>query len=253
MANYKTLNIENFKISIFRDYDSMSQRAAEIIAEQISSKKDSVIGFATGSTPEGTYRVLSDMYRAGNVDFSRVTAVNLDEYYPIKKSNNQSYDYFMKEKLFSHVNINAEKLNIPNGEAPDAKAECMAYEEKIKIAGGIDLQILGIGANGHIGFNEPGGDFVKNTHLVELDESTIEANARFFDNKDDVPKNALTMGIKTIMAAKKILLVANGANKAEAIRKMIFGEIDPMVQSSILALHTDVEILIDEAAAKELI
>lgn len=241
--------MKNIKIYVMDDYETLSEKAAELIAEQINKKPESVVGFATGSTPVGTYRALIKMYENGSVDFSKITAFNLDEYFPIKKENDQSYDYFMKDNLFNHVNVDFAKLNIPNGEVTDVEKECSAYEEKIKNAGGIDLQLLGIGLNGHIGFNEPEEVFSTKTHLITLDESTVEANSRFFSSIDEVPKNALTMGIKTIMHAKTILLVANGEKKAQIIKEALFGEITPRVPASVLQLHQNVIVVLDKEAA----
>jgi len=244
------LKLDNFKVYVLEDYELMGKQAAEIIAAQINEKANSVLGFATGSTPESTYSALIEMYKAGKVDFSQITTFNLDEYYPIKKSEDQSYDYFMKQKLFNHVNVNPESMNIPNGEAVDADAECAKYEEKIKNVGGIDLQILGIGGNGHIGFNEPGDVFEKQTHRVSLAENTIKDNARFFESEEDVPRHALSMGIKTIMQAKKILLLVSGEKKADILKQTLLGDITPNVPASALQLHRDVSIVADKSAAK---
>lgn len=237
-----------FKIILEENYEALSKKAAEIIAAQVAEKPTSVLGLATGSTPIGTYKELVRMYKAGGVDFAGVTAFNLDEYYPIKKSSDQSYDYFMKKQFFSHVNV--AKTAIPNGEAPDHTAECENYEKQVADSGGIDLQLLGIGNNGHIGFNEPDDYFPAATHYVALDERTIKANARFFANESEVPKNAITMGIRTIFKAKKILLLASGAGKAEIIRDMTSGKITPKNPSSILQLHTDVTVIVDKDAGK---
>lgn len=241
--------MENIKIYVMDDYEKLSEKAAELIAGQLNKKPESVMGFATGSTPVGTYKALIKMYEGGKADFSKITAFNLDEYFPIKKENDQSYDYFMKDNLFNHVNVDFAKLNIPNGDVTDVEKECSAYEEKIKNAGGIDLQLLGIGLNGHIGFNEPEEVFSTKTHLITLDESTVEANSRFFSSIDEVPKNALTMGIKTIMHAKIILLVANGEKKAQIIKEALFGEITPRVPASVLQLHQNVIVVLDKEAA----
>lgn len=244
--------MDNIKIFIMDDYKGLSKKCAELIAAQINEKPESVVGFATGGTPVGTYGELIKMHKAGKLDFSRITAFNLDEYYPIKKENDQSYDYFMKDNLFNHVNVDFARLNIPNGEAEDAKRECLEYEGKIKNAGGIDFQVLGLGLNGHIGFNEPEEVFSAQTHLVDLDESTVEANSRFFNSIGEVPKNALTMGIKTIMHAKTILLMANGEKKAQIVRESLFGKITPSVPASVLQLHQNVIAVLDKEAAKNL-
>jgi len=240
------------RILVTEDYAAMSRTCAELIATQVQSKPNSVLGLATGSTPIGTYQELIRMHKESGLDFSAVTTFNLDEYYPIQKSNDQSYDYFMKEQLFNHINIDFARLNIPNGEASDIAEECAAYEANIKAAGGIDFQILGIGLNGHIGFNEPDDSFAARTHQVTLDDSTIEANARFFASKDEVPKQAITMGIGTIMAAKTVLLMINGAKKAAIAKQTIFGDITPRVPASVLQLHQNVIVALDADAAVEL-
>jgi glucosamine-6-phosphate deaminase len=243
----------NIKVIIADNYEEMSAAAGDIIAAQIKTKAASVLGLATGGTPVGTYKHLVGLHKAGNLDFSAVYAFNLDEYYPIAKANDQSYDYFMKDNLFNHVNIKPENLDIPSGEAADANAECLRYEHAIKDAGGIDLQLLGLGLNGHIGFNEPTTSFPKITNYVELEQSTIDANARYFESADDVPKHAITMGIGTIFAAKSILMVINGEHKADIAKAVITGPIDPKVQGSILQLHSNVTIVLDKPAAKHLI
>ena len=231
-----------------KDYADMSRKAANIIAAQVIAKPDCVLGLATGSTPIGTYKELIKAYENGDLDFSQVKTANLDEYRGLEKTNDQSYDYFMKENLFNHININFDNLNIPNGEKPDAEEECARYEAVVKALGGQDLQLLGMGHNGHIGFNEPADEFPKETHCVDLQESTIQANKRFFEKVEDVPTQAYTMGIGTIMQAKKILVVASGADKAEIIKKAFFGPITPQVPASILQLHADVTVVVDEAA-----
>ena len=231
-----------------KDYADMSRKAANIIAAQVIAKPDCVLGLATGSTPIGTYKELIKAYENGDLDFSLVKTANLDEYRGLEKTNDQSYDYFMKDNLFNHININFENLNIPNGEKPDAEEECARYEAVVKALGGQDLQLLGMGHNGHIGFNEPADEFPKATHCVDLQESTIQANKRFFEKVEDVPTQAYTMGIGTIMQAKKILVIASGADKAEIIKKAFFGPITPQVPASILQLHPDVTVVVDEAA-----
>ena len=238
----------NMKIIKTKDYADMSRKAANIIAAQVIMKPDCVLGLATGSTPIGTYKELIKAYENGDLDFSLVKTANLDEYRGLEKTNDQSYDYFMKDNLFNHININFENLNIPNGEKPDAEEECARYEAVVKALGGQDLQLLGMGHNGHIGFNEPADEFPKETHCVDLQESTIKANARFFASNDDVPTQAYTMGIGTIMNAKKVLLVASGKDKAEIVKKAFFGPITPQVPASILQLHPDVTVVVDEAA-----
>lgn len=234
-----------------KDYKELSKHAANIIAAQIVMKPDCVLGLATGSSPIGTYDQLVEKYENGDLDFSQVSSVNLDEYRGLDHENDQSYYYFMHEHLFDRVNIKAENTNVPDGTNPDAENECKRYEELIRSYGGVDLQLLGLGHNGHIGFNEPAPAFEKETHCVDLTESTIEANKRFFASADDVPKQAYTMGIGTIMRAKKILVVVSGADKADIVAKAFFGDVTPEVPASILQMHPDVTIVGDtEALAK---
>ena len=236
------------KIYKAKDYKDMSRKAANIISAQMIMKPNCVLGLATGSTPIGTYDQLVEWYNKGDLDFSEVTTVNLDEYKGLPRTNDQSYYYFMHQHLFDRVNIDPERTNVPNGMEPDAEKECGRYEELIRSLGGVDLQLLGLGHNGHIGFNEPGEAFEKETHCVDLTESTIEANKRFFASADDVPKQAYTMGIKTIMQAKKILIVVNGENKADIVERAFFGPVTPEVPASILQLHNYVTLVGDEAA-----
>mgnify|MGYP000628477121 FL=1 len=236
------------KIYKAKDYKDMSRKAANIISAQVIMKPNCVLGLATGSTPIGTYDQLVEWYNKGDLDFSEVTTVNLDEYKGLPRTNDQSYYYFMHQHLFDRVNIDPERTNVPNGMEPDAEKECGRYEELIRSLGGVDLQLLGLGHNGHIGFNEPGEAFEKETHCVDLTESTIEANKRFFASADDVPKQAYTMGIKTIMQAKKILIVVNGENKADIVERAFFGPVTPEVPASILQLHNDVTLVGDGAA-----
>ena len=236
------------KIYKAKDYKDMSRKAANIISAQVIMKPNCVLGLATVSTPIGTYDQLVEWYNKGDLDFSEVTTVNLDEYKGLPRTNDQSYYYFMHQHLFDRVNIDPERTNVPNGMEPDAEKECGRYEELIRSLGGMDLQLLGLGHNGHIGFNEPGEAFEKETHCVDLTESTIEANKRFFASADDVPKQAYTMGIKTIMQAKKILIVVNGENKADIVERAFFGPVTPEVPASILQLHNDVTLVGDEAA-----
>lgn len=236
------------KIYKAKDYKDMSRKAANIISAQVIMKPNCVLGLAIGSTPIGTYDQLVEWYNKGDLDFSEVTTVNLDEYKGLPRTNDQSYYYFMHQHLFDRVNIDPERTNVPNGMEPDAEKECGRYEELIRSLGGVDLQLLGLGHNGHIGFNEPGEAFEKETHCVDLTESTIEANKRFFASADDVPKQAYTMGIKTIMQAKKILIVVNGENKADIVERAFFGPVTPEVPASILQLHNDVTLVGDEEA-----
>lgn len=231
-----------------KDYQDMSRKAANIISAQIIMKPDCVLGLATGSTPVGTYRQLIEWYEKGDLDFSRVSTVNLDEYRGLTHIDPQSYYHFMQENLFDHVNIDKAATHVPDGTNPDAADACAKHEQIIKSLGGIDLQLLGLGNNGHIGFNEPGAAFEKETHLVDLAESTIRANARFFTSIDEVPKQAYTMGIRTIMQAKKILVVVSGEGKADIVSRAFFGPVTPEVPASILQMHPDVTVVCDEAA-----
>ncbi len=239
------------KIIKAKDYKDMSRKAANIISAQVIMKPDCVLGLATGSTPIGTYKQLIEWYEKGDLDFGDVTTVNLDEYKGLPRENEQSYYYFMHSNLFDYVNINPERTNLPDGTNPDPDAECQRYEELIDSVGGVDLQLLGLGHNGHIGFNEPGEAFETATHCVDLQERTIEANKRFFASIDEVPRQAYTMGIKTIMMAKKILVVVSGEDKAETVKKAFFGPVTPQVPASILQMHPDVTVVADEAALSQ--
>ena len=231
-----------------KDYKDMSRKAANIISAQVITKPDCVLGLATGSTPEGMYAQLVEWYKKGDLDFSEVKSVNLDEYRGMTRDNDQSYYYFMHKHLFDHVNIDPANTHLPNGIAENPQEECIRYENQIKSMGGVDLQLLGMGHNGHIGFNEPGSAFEKETHCVDLAESTVEANKRFFASEEEVPRQAYTMGIKNIMQAKKILLIASGEEKAEALKRALYGPITPAVPASILQLHGDVTVIADESA-----
>lgn len=237
---------------VCKNYEEMSRLGAYVYAEQIWRKPNSVLGFATGGTPEGMYKCLVDMYVGGMVDFSKVTTFNLDEYYPMSKVSDQSYDYFMWSKLFSHINVKRENVHLPNGGAADPQKACDDYESLIERSGGMDLQLLGIGNNGHIAFNEPDDELYVSTHVAELTENTIEANARFFASADEVPRRALTMGIGSIMGAKRVLMLIAGKNKAPVVKKMFSGVVTPQVPASLLQLHPDVVVLLDEAAASML-
>ena len=234
------------------DYKDMSRKAANIIFAQVIMKPNCVLGLATGSTPIGTYQQLIEWYKKGDLDFSDVTTVNLDEYKGLPRTNDQSYYYFMHQNLFDQVNINPENTHLPNGMEPNSEKECARYESLIHSLGGVDLQLLGLGHNGHIGFNEPGEAFEKETHCVDLQERTIEANKRFFASADDVPKQAYTMGIKTIMQAKKILVIVSGEDKADIVAKAFFGPVTPAVPASILQMHNDVTLVGDEAALSKI-
>ena len=231
-----------------KDYNDLSRKAANIISAQIIMKPNCVLGLATGSSPIGTYRQLVDWFKKGDLDFREVHTVNLDEYKGLGGDNKESYRFFMNSNLFDQVNIDKQNTNVPNGLAVDAEAECDRYNKLIRQLGGIDLQLLGIGHNGHIGFNEPEEAFEKETHLVTLTESTIEANARLFDKQEEVPKYAFTMGIKSIMQAKKILIIASGEDKAQIMRDVFFGPVTPKIPASILQIHNDLTIVADEAA-----
>ena len=234
------------KFITVESYAELSRLAGEIIASQVKEKPCSVLGLATGSSPLGAYEHLANAYKAGELDFSGVTSVNLDEYVGLDGENDQSYRYFMNKNLFSKINIPMDKTYVPNGCASDLEAECARYDALIESLGGIDLQLLGIGLDGHIGFNEPDEFFIKETHKVALDPSTIEANARFFASKDDVPTSAVTMGIGAIMNAKKVLLIANGKGKKDIMQKAFYGPITPFVPASILQLHPDLTVIYAE-------
>ena len=235
-----------------KDYKEMSRKAANILSAQVILKPDSVLGLATGSTPIGMYDQLVEWYKKGDLDFSKVKTVNLDEYKGLTHDNDQSYYYFMHEHLFDRVNIDPANTNVPDGTEEDPEKECARYEKLIESMGGVDIQLLGIGHNGHIGFNEPDSTFAKTTHCVDLAESTIEANKRFFASVDDVPRQAYTMGIGTIMKAKKILLIVNGESKADAVAKAFFGPVTPEVPASILQFHSDVVVIGDSAALSKI-
>ncbi len=230
------------------DYEAMSRRAAGIISAEVIRRPNCVLGLATGSTPIGTYQNLIEGNKSGAYSFKEVTTVNLDEYKGLAPTHDQSYRYFMQHNLFDHIDVMPENTNVPDGLAADADAECARYDQLVASLGYADLQLLGLGRNGHIGFNEPGPAFVKETHVVDLTESTIDANARFFASADDVPRQALTMGIGVIMAAKRILLIASGSDKADALYAAICGPITPDCPASILQLHSDVVIVADKAA-----
>lgn len=238
-----TMNIIKVK-----NYDEMSKKASELVVNQIKNNPSSILGLATGSTPEGLYLELIKKYNNGEVSFKDVTSFNLDEYVGLAPDHDQSYNYYMNEKLFNHVDIDKNKTHLPNGIAEDLQQEVEQYEQKIAEAGGIDLQILGIGTNGHIGFNEPGTPFTSRTHVVELDESTREANSRFFASIDDVPTHAISSGIATIMNSKQIVLLVSGKSKAEALHRLINGDISEDFPASVLKNHPNVTIIADEEA-----
>lgn len=236
------------RIFLTKNYDEMSKRAADLIASAILLNPNCTLGLATGSTPIGTYQELIKKYRQGILDFSGLTTVNLDEYKGLAPDNPQSYRFFMQSQLFNHVNIDISRTFVPDGLNEDSNAECERYEQIIKSAGGIDLQLLGMGPNGHIGFNEPDVEFIPETHCVKLTQSTIDANKRFFEKEEDVPRFAYTMGIRTIMLARKILIIVNGEKKAQIVKDAFFGPITPKVPASVLRLHPDVILVGDEAA-----
>lgn len=227
-------------------YEKLSRQAANIISAQVIMKPDCVLGLATGSSPIGVYRQLIDWYNKGDIDFSQVTTVNLDEYVGLNGNHPQSYRYFMQTNFFDHINIKPENTYVPCGVAADTAAECAEYDARIRRFGGIDLQLLGIGLDGHIGFNEPGDCFVTATHVADLHESTVKANARFFAGEDEVPRQAISMGMVSIMQAKKILLIANGPAKKDVLLRAFEGPITPALPASILQLHPDLTVIFSE-------
>ncbi|MDR1581054.1 MAG: glucosamine-6-phosphate deaminase [Synergistaceae bacterium] len=229
------------------DYSDMSRKAANMISAQVILQPDCVLGLATGSSPLGIYRQLVEWYKKGDLDFSEVTTINLDEYAGLSGDDANSYRHFMKTNFWAYINIKPENTHIPDGPAHDPESECIRYDSIISARGGIDMQLLGLGHNGHIGFNEPGTAFDKDTHLVALTESTIEANRRFFEGRD-VPGHAYTMGIRSIMQSKKILVIASGAHKAKIVKAAFFGPVTPMVPASVLQLHNNVTLVGDEGA-----
>lgn len=231
-------------------YDDVSRAAAKEIATHIRKNPRIVLGLATGSTPIGLYRELVRFHREEALDFSQVTTFNLDEYYGVEPDHPQSYHRFMQEHLFARVNIPEDHIHIPDGNPKDIEAYCRHYETMIKEAGGIDIQVLGIGTNGHIGFNEPAEELKPHTHQVQLAPSTIEANARFFSSKEDVPRSAITMGMHTILQAKRILLLATGEAKAQIVKKLMRPVISTRVPASLLWLHDNVQIYVDDEAAQ---
>lgn len=236
------------RVIVCNDYNEMSRRAAKLVASQMTLKPDSVLGLATGSTPIGLYENLVEMNKRGEIDFSDITTFNLDEYYPISPDNDQSYRYFMNEHLFNHVNIDKSRTYVPNGEASDPETECADYEKLIMQHGGIDLQILGIGQNGHIGFNEPDNNLNTVTHLTELTQSTIDANSRFFARREDVPTRALTMGISSILKSRKIILLASGRTKYRVVSELLNEGINTNIPATMLKVHPDVVLICDKEA-----
>jgi len=238
------------KIIITKNYEELSKVAANEMAEIIKSNPKAILGLATGGSPIGMYKELIRMNKEGEIDFSTITTVNLDEYIGLSGEHTQSYRYFMNENLFNHINIDKKNTYVPNGLAENIEEECKNYDAKIADLGGTDVQLLGIGNNGHIAFNEPNQELVAGTHLTRLTEDTIKANARFFDSIDEVPKTALTMGLGGIMKSKKIIVIASGEGKAEAVKAMVSGKISTNMPASMLQMHRDVVVIIDEAAAK---
>ena len=237
------------KVIVCENYEQMSEEGAKVIAAQLKAKPDSILGLATGSTPVGMYQCLQKMNKAGEISFKDVTSYNLDEYYPLAPTHDQSYRYFMNFNLFDHVDIDKNRTHVPNGLAKDPAEEGKAYDAAVAAAGGIDLQVLGLGQNGHIGFNEPEDELYAGTHLTDLTDNTIEANARFFASKDDVPTQAITMGLATIMQAKQILVLASGANKHDVVKKMVSDDrITTPVPCTVLKAHKDVILICDKAA-----
>ena len=237
------------KIIVVKNYDEMSKTAADIFAQDIKANPNIKLGLATGSTPIGLYKCLIEKYNNKELDFSNVVTFNLDEYYPITPDNDQSYIYFMKDNLFNHINIKPENIHIPNGMAADIDQEGIDYDKTMDEFGGTDIQLLGVGRNGHIAFNEPDEFLIAGTHKTDLTEDTIDANARFFDSIDDVPKQAITMGVGQIMKSKKIVVLVSGANKHEALEMLKSGKITTQCPITLMNLHRDVIVIADEAAA----
>lgn len=238
------------KLIVVNNYEELSKVAAKEFSKIIKEKENAVLGLATGGSPVGMYKELIRMYEQKELNFSKITTVNLDEYIGLNPEHNQSYRYFMNNNLFNHINIDKSNTFVPNGLAEDLEAQCKEYDQKISELGGIDIQLLGVGNNGHIAFNEPNSELSSGTHIISLTDNTIEANARFFDNIDDVPRKAITMGVGGIMKAKKIILIASGESKAEAIKGIFSGKITTANPATMLQMHRDVTIIVDEAAAK---
>lgn len=240
------------RIQVMDDYEQLSYWAARVVLSQVTLQSNSVLGLATGSTPEGMYQRLVDMYQQGKVDFSDVTTFALDEYLGLSPDHPQSYQYYLYNNFFNHINLPPENINLPPGDTTDPEMACQNYEQAIASAGGIDLQVVGIGVNGHIGFNEPASSLNTDTHIVDLAEETIQANSRFFDNIDEVPRQAITMGMGSIMGAKRIVMLANGKNKAAAVRDSFSGKVTTEVPASFLQLHREFILLLDKEAASML-
>ena len=240
------------EVRISKTYEELSRRAAELVAGVINAKPNAVLGLATGSSPVGLYKELARMHKEDGLDFSQVTTFNLDEYVGLSAKHEQSYHYFMHEHLFKHINVPKERIHIPSGTTQNYTAFCQWYEDRIRACGGIDVQLLGIGSDGHIAFNEPTSSLASRTRLKTLARPTIEDNARFFGKPEDVPIYAITMGVGTILEARQLVLVASGASKADAVAKMIEGSVTSMVTASALQLHPNAEVFLDEAAAAKL-
>lgn len=245
--------VSNFVIYLEKDYDEMSKRASSIFLQYLNKKKNGVYGFATGTTPEGLYKELIQEYKLGNISFKNITSFNLDEYFPMDPSSEHSYHHYMMEHLFNHVDMDKNKINVPKGNITDYEKFCHDYDMKIKENGGIHLQILGIGTNGHIGFNEPDDVFSKGTAKIKLAESTIKDNSIHFGNSENIPREAISMGIKSIMMCENILIMASGKRKSDAIYNMIYGNIEPQNPGSVLQLHKNVTVVVDEDAASKII
>ena len=238
------------KLIVVNNYEELSKVAAKEFSKIIKEKENVVLGLATGGSPVGMYKELIRMYEQKELNFSKITTANLDEYIGLNPEHNQSYRYFMNNNLFNHINIDKSNTFVPNGLADDLEAQCKEYDQKIVELGGIDIQLLGVGNNGHIAFNEPNSELSSGTHIISLTDNTIEANARFFDNIYDVPRKAITMGVGGIMKAKKIILIASGESKAEAIKGIFSGKITTANPATMLQMHRDVTVIVDEAAAK---
>ncbi|MGL4763136.1 MAG: glucosamine-6-phosphate deaminase [Sarcina sp.] len=239
-------------VIVVKDYAEMSKKAAEVMAELVNQKPEAILGLATGGTPVGMYENLIEMNKAGKVDFAKVTTVNLDEYVGLSGDHKKSYRFFMNDTLFNHININKEKTFVPNGLADDIEAECAKYDARIEELGGIDMQLLGLGGNGHIAFNEPEENLIVGSHLTGLTQDTIDANARFFASASEVPQTAVTMGLGGIMQAERILLIASGEGKADAVQTMMNGKITTDCPASMLQMHRNVTVIVDQAAAAKL-
>lgn len=242
------------ELIIVKDSAELARVASGIIADQVRKKPDSVLGLATGSTPEDTYKLLVETYKKGEVDFSGVRTFNLDEYLGLSRDHNQSYYWFMQDRLFKHINVKPENINLPDGMAKNPTQACAEYEEKIKAVGGIDLQLLGVGGNGHIAFNEPGSSLSSRTSVTTLTEQTIKDNARLFfgGNETEVPRFAITMGVGSILDAKQLLLLATGERKADVVKAFVEGPVSATITASALQLHPNAVVVVDEAAAAKL-